>query len=108
MKRALCAAALLAATSALAGGGWVKYPGNPVMGSPELGTCFDVNVIAKGSAKYNMYFSWRPMKAIALVRSNDGVKWTEPEICLKHDETSGWEDNLNRSCTIFWNGEKKE
>ena len=87
------------------GGGWTKYEKNPVLGSPELGTCFDVNVIAKGSAKYNMYFSWRPMKAIALVRSNDGVKWTEPEICLRHDETSGWEDNLNRSCTIFWNGE---
>ena len=45
MKRVLCAAALLAAASALAGGGWVKYPGNPVMGSPELGTCFDLNVV---------------------------------------------------------------
>ena len=88
-----------------AGGGWTKYEKNPVLGSPELGTCFDVNVIAKGSAKYNMYFSWRPMKAIALVRSDDGVRWTAPEICLRHDETSGWEDNLNRSCTIFWNGE---
>ena len=98
-------AAVVIATTAHAGGGWTKYEKNPVLGSPELGTCFDVNVIAKGSAKYNMYFSWRPMKAIALVRSNDGVSWSEPEICLRHDETSGWEDNLNRSCTLWWNGE---
>ena len=105
---ALCCAtvaAVLAHGAATPHGGWTKYEKNPVLGSPELGTCFDVNVIAKGSAKYNMYFSWRPLKAIALVRSNDGVNWTEPEICLRHDETSGWEDNLNRSCTIFWNGE---
>ena len=105
---ALCCATVaagLAHGAATPHGGWAKYKTNPVLGSPELGTCFDVNVIAKGSAKYNMYFSWRPMKAIALVRSDDGVTWTDPEICLQHDETSGWEDNLNRSCTIFWNGE---
>ena len=49
---AALAAAVLSA--AHAGGGWTKYGKNPVLGSPELGTCFDVNVIAKGSAKYNM------------------------------------------------------
>ena len=63
MKRALCAAAVLAAASALAGGGWVKYPGNPVMGSPELGTCFvspdplrDVRVVsdAPGPPAYDV------------------------------------------------------
>ena len=42
--------------------GWVKYEGNPVLGNAELGTCFDVNVIGEGSARYNMYFSWRPKK----------------------------------------------
>ncbi len=31
-----------------------------------------------------MFFSWRPRKAIALVRSEDGFAWTqEPEICLE-------------------------
>ena len=84
--------------------GWVKLGKGPVLGGPELGTCFDVNVIPDGSAKYNMYFSWRPKKAIALSRSEDGIDWTEPKIVLEYDETSGWEDNLNRSCTIFWNG----
>ena len=85
--------------------GWIKWGEGPVLGNQELGTCFDVNVISKGSAKYNMYFSWRPKKALALVRSNDGVHWSDPEIILECDETSGWEDNINRSCTLYWNGE---
>lgn len=83
---------------------WVKYEGNPVLGNAELGTCFDVNVISEGTARYNMYFSWRPKKAIALSRSDDGINWTDPEIVLEYDSTSGWEDDLNRSCTLFWNG----
>nr|MCR5433215.1 hypothetical protein [Bacteroidaceae bacterium] len=45
-------------------GGWVKYEGNPVLGGPELGTCFDANVIPDGQSPLNMYFSWRPKKAI--------------------------------------------
>ena len=86
-------------------GGWTKHHGNPVMGNPELGTCFDVNVVTNGAAKFNMYFSWRPMNAVALARSDDGVAWSEPQICLEADESSGWEDVVNRSCTLFWNGE---
>ena len=84
--------------------GWVKWAKGPVLGGPELGTCFDVNVIPHGSAKYNMYFSWRPKKAIALSRSEDGVNWSEPKIVLEFDESSGWEDNLNRASVIFWKG----
>ncbi len=83
---------------------WIKYEGNPVLGNPELGTCFDVNVIPEGSARYNMYFSWRPQKAIALSRSEDGIQWTDPVIVLGCNSTSGWEDYLNRSCTLFWDG----
>lgn len=83
---------------------WVKYEGNPVLGGPEMGTCFDVNVIPNGEAKYNMYFSWRPKKSIALTRSDDGINWSEPIIVLSEDSTSGWEDNINRSSTIFKDG----
>ena len=97
MKRILLSATLLAAAFALAGGGWVKYPGNPVMGSPELGTCFDLNVVPWGPAKYNNYFSWRPQSCIAFSRSEDGIHWTPPVKCLEVDETSGWEDNINRA-----------
>ena len=104
MKRGLCAVAALAAASALAGGGWVKYPGNPVMGSPELGTCFDLNVVPWGPAKYNNYFSWRPQSCIAFSRSEDGIHWSAPVKCLEVDETSGWEDNINRASVWFKDG----
>lgn len=83
---------------------WVKHSANPVLGGPELGTCFDVNIIAQGKAKYNMYFSWRPQKSIALSYSDNGTQWTDPVIVLSFDETSGWEDDLNRSCTLYYNG----
>ena len=83
---------------------WKKHPSNPVMGSPELGTCFDLNVVLWGSAKYNNYFSWRSRNAIALSRSEDGVKWSDPEICLEADGTSGWEDRVNRATVWFKDG----
>ena len=104
MKRVLLTVAVLAAASAFAGGGWVKYPGNPVMGSPELGTCFDLNVVPWGPAKYNNYFSWRPQSCIAFSRSEDGIHWTAPVKCLEVDETSGWEDNINRASVWFKDG----
>jgi len=85
--------------------GWTKYDGNPVLGGPEMGTCFDVNIIGEGSAKYNMYFSWRPQRSIALSRSEDGFNWSEPEIVLHENPESGWEEIINRSCTLFWNGQ---
>ena len=104
MKHALLAATVLAIASALAGGGWVKYSGNPVMGSPELGTCFDLNVVPWGKAKYNNYFSWRAQSCIALSYSEDGIHWTSPVKCLEVDETSGWEDNINRASVWFKDG----
>lgn len=101
----IAVAGMLVACAAEAGNGWIKYEGNPVMGDPKnLGTCFDVNVIKGAEAKFNMYFSWRPKKAIALAKGEDGVKWSEPTICLEADASSGWEDNLNRSCTVFKDG----
>lgn len=84
--------------------GWFKKGNGPVLGNSELGSCFDVNVIPSVSAKYNMYFSWRPKKSIALSRSEDGVNWTNPMIVLEYDESSGWEDDIGRSCTLFHNG----
>ena len=83
---------------------WTKHPSNPVMGSPELGTCFDLNVVPWGSAKYNNYFSWRSRNAIALACSEDGVKWSDPSICLEADETSGWENHVNRASVWFKDG----
>lgn len=90
--------------SSLFAGSWIKGE-KPVLGDKRLGTCFDVNVVTNGPAPYTMYFSWRPQKSIALVRSDDAVKWTqEPEICLRENPKSGWEDMVNRSCTVKKDG----
>jgi predicted GH43/DUF377 family glycosyl hydrolase len=76
------------------GGGWVKYPGNPVLGG-KLGTCFDAAVWNEGGV-YRMWFSWRPKASIALVESRDGIHWSEPRIVLGPNKATGWEDNINR------------
>ena len=83
---------------------WKKFEGNPVLGNSDLGTCFDVNVIPQDDGSYLMYFSWRPKKSIACVRSTDGIHWSEPVIVLEPDPNSGWEDQLNRTCVIRHNG----
>ena len=101
---ALLAVSLLSAAAFAGDNGWMKYAGNPVMGSPELGTCFDLNVVPWGAAKYNNYFSWRGRKCIALSHSADGVKWTDPVKVLEPDPTSGWEECLNRASVWFKDG----
>ena len=80
-------------------GGWEKSPANPLLGSAELGTCFDVHV-KRTSGGYRMYFSWRPHLAIAVVDSSDGIHWGEIRIVLPPDPTSGWEDKVNRNCVV--------
>ena len=104
-RQAVVLAAVVALCLGADAGTWRKYEGNPILGGEKLGTCFDVNVVTNGPAPYTMYFSWRPKKAIALVRSEDAMFWTqEPEICLEANPESGWEDNINRSCTVFKDG----
>ena len=86
-------------------GGWKDLPSNPVLGSADLGTCFDVNVVTNGPAPYTMYFSWRKHHVIALSRSEDGIHWSQtPEVCLESNPMSGWEDVINRSCTVKKDG----
>jgi len=100
----VCGMVAVAAGVAFAGP-WVKHGDKPVLGDKRLGTCFDVNVVTNGPAPYTMYFSWRPKKSIALVRSDDGLTWTqEPEICLRENPASGWEDIINRSSTVKKDG----
>lgn len=79
---------------------------NPVLGGERLGTCFDVYV-TKDDGKYRMDFSWRPKDALAVCFSDDGIHWTEPQITLPPDKTSGWEDTVNRNCVLKINGKYK-
>ena len=79
-------------------GGWRKSEDNPVLGG-KLGTCFDVSVL-KEDGTFRMWFSWRPKKSIALVESADGVHWGEPVVSLGPDESTGWEDDVNRPVVL--------
>ena len=85
---------------------FLKYENNPVLGSKELGTCFDVYV-TRDNGKYRMDFSWRPKKAVAVSFSEDGIKWSDPIITLDHDPLSGWEDRVNRNCVLKIDGKYK-
>ena len=78
---------------------FVKYENNPVLGSKELGTCFDVYV-TRENGRYRMDFSWRYKKALAVTFSDDGINWEEPQITLQNNLESGWEDDINRNCVL--------
>lgn len=80
MKRTTSAFLFALVAGAALAGPWVEHGDKPVLGNKRLGTCFDINVVTNGPAPYTMYFSWRPKKSIALVRSDDALTCTqEPE-----------------------------
>ena len=70
-------------------GGWVKYSQNPVLGG-KFGTIFDIAVIQKNDSLIQLFSSWRPQRSIALSESKDGFRWTDPQICLPYNDSSGW------------------
>lgn len=79
-------------------GGWVKYKSGPVLGGPEMGTCFDVFALEDGG--YRLYYSWRPKESLAVVTGNDGVHWSEPRVILEPRPETGWEDGINRNAVV--------
>ena len=78
--------------------GWQKSESNPVLGG-DLGTCFDVSVLEVRD-QFQMWFSWRPRKSIAVTTSRDGVRWEKPQIALGPNSRSGWQDDVNRPCVL--------
>ncbi len=96
-------AQLLPAATAGAGpetaAGWAKHTGNPVLGG-NLGTCFDVSLLPENGG-YRMWFSWRPKQSLALVGSQDGIRWSDPpQIVLGPRKETGWEDDVNRPVVV--------
>lgn len=80
-----------------------KYDGSPVFGDTSTGTVFDVYTqILDG--RYRMDFSWREKKVCAVTFSDDGIHWSEPQITLHNDPSSGWEDQINRNCVLKIDG----
>ena len=78
---------------------FIKNPANPIYGGPATGTLFDV-LVWRDNGRFRMDFSWRPKASLAVAFSDDGVHWSEPQITLAPDPTTGWEDRLNRNCVI--------
>lgn len=85
---------------------FVKYENNPILGGGEMGTCFDVYV-TRENGRFRMDFSWRPRKSLAVTFSDDGICWEKPQITLAFDETTGWEDDINRNCVLKVDGKYK-
>ncbi len=86
---------------------FIKNPANPIFGDEKTGTMFDVYVQPWSGEKttlenprYRMDVSWRPQCALAVTFSEDGIHWQPPEITLKCDPTSGWEDDINRNTVL--------
>lgn len=85
---------------------FIKHEKNPILGGGQVGTCFDVYV-TRENGRYRMDFSWRPRKSLAVTFSDDGIHWEYPQITLAFDETTGWEDDINRNCVLKVDGTYK-
>jgi len=83
--------------------GWVKHEANPVLGG-DLGVCFDISVIQQENG-YKMFFSWRTQHSVAVTDSKDGIRWSEPQICVAPKERAdGWENEINRPSAVYKDG----
>lgn len=85
-------------------GDWNKYKNNPVLGDENTGSVFDPYVMIDSDGTYRMYVSWRRKGAIAVTTSKDGINWSELQIVLNKDETTGWEDIVNRATVVYHDG----
>ena len=84
-------------------GGWHKYSQNPVLGG-ALGVCFDISML-KADDTFYMYFSWRTQKSVTVVTSADGIRWSEPVICVApQPDPLGREDDINRPAVVQKDG----
>lgn len=84
--------------------GWNKYEQNPILGNNDTGTLFDPCVVQRDDGKFLMYVSWRPRKAIAVSQSDDGINWSELKICLTTNNSTDWENDINRASVIIKDG----
>jgi beta-1,2-mannobiose phosphorylase / 1,2-beta-oligomannan phosphorylase len=99
----VCVLSCISPSNTETSGEWKKYENNPVLGG-SFGTIFDISVLHDTANQFEMYCSWRPKRSIAISESTDGLKWSDPVICLPYDDSSGWERDVNRPVVIKKDG----
>ena len=77
-----------------------KHPRNPIYGDAETGTLFDVYVTKAEDGTLRMDYSLRKNNTAAVAFSEDGINWSAPRSTLFPSSASGWEDAINRNCTL--------
>lgn len=77
-----------------------KFKDNPIFGSDETGTLFDVFVTTGRDGRLRMDLSTRRNNSLSVSFSDDGINWSVPQTTLPPDESSGWEDAVNRNCVL--------
>ncbi len=77
-----------------------KFKDNPIFGSEETGTLFDVFVTTGRDGRLRMDLSTRRNNSLSVSFSDDGINWSAPQTTLPPDESSGWEDAVNRNCVL--------
>ena len=77
-----------------------KHKDNPIFGDPALGTLFDVYLTALPDGRLRMDLSTRKNNSLSVSFSDDGVRWSDPTVTLPPDNSSGWEDMVNRNCVL--------
>lgn len=82
--------------------GWKRYSEKPILEDNDSYSLFDPNVILI-DGKYYMYLSQRKNKSISLSISSDGINWSEPQVVLSNNLSSGWEDDVNRATVVKYN-----
>lgn len=85
-------------------GDWNKYKDNPVLGNEDTGSLFDPYVMMDLDGTYRMYVSWRKNGTIAVTTSKDGINWSKLQVVLNRDESTGWENIVNRATVVYRNG----
>lgn len=82
--------------------GWKRYSEKPIIEDDDSYSLFDPNVILSDD-KYYMYLSQRKNRSISLSISYDGINWSEPQVVLSNNLSSGWEDDVNRASVVKYN-----
>ena len=80
---------------------YIENENNPVLGDETTGSLFDPWILTNEMGGYQMYISSRKTSSIVLSYSSDGIIWSKDFItCLESDNSTGWEDIINRACVI--------